>query len=485
MNIIALFESISLDKSKIGSFSKEDFIQIEKQLVAEKEINSQIEDTDITSLLKALQTQAEEFQSVSNNRVLYNFFAKKEYSREHFSTEYSFVEIEKAKSFVQLYFGEELNLFFNQNIETNSFAEISSLAEAQNYLPDSLNATLKQHSLDKIEDAITILKPPFGNLSKVLYIKDRYFFIFLNHIKDQEIEQKIKELSDSITSIYKHDNNSELANATYTAMSNYSAHDNYFSQKIKSNKDSADKKFEAHIPKKRNLTWVYVVVGLFVLLRVFLFFNTHNFSDFSIDNKTYDDEVEYKPEPRKIDRYYTNMKFVIDSFQVFLADYKATEIKQMTQDVSLKTGENPFQTFYENEPTGESTNFIKVKNNTIFDMVLLENAVLYDSIKMPRTAHFIKSGDVLEINFNSADAKTIFNVYLGNKWATFQTNSKHLFIRNHSIVEYRFSQLIPGAKEIMKTDYSFVNDAVISYSKGGLNINSKNAKVNPIEKWKE
>ncbi|QBZ97169.1 hypothetical protein [Flavobacterium sangjuense] len=485
MNIIALLELISLDKSKIGKFSRVEFTQIKKQLVAEKETNQEIRDSDTAKLLKALKSDPESFLAVLNNRILFNFFTKKDYPRTYFLNELDAIDTEKVKTFVQLFLSEELAAFFYQNLGADKFNEISHLAAAINYFPDSLNFVLSQHALDKLDNAIAILKPPYGNFYKVLYIKDGHFFSFLNHIKNQEIEQKIKDLLDSVTTIYNQDQNSELVSKTYLAMNNYTALDDDFSQKIKRNKDIAETKFEAYIPKKKNLTWVYLVVGFFVFIRIIVFFNSFNFDNYSNDDVTYDDETVYKPEPRKIDRYYANMHFIIDSFQVFLADFKPSEIRQMSQDIILKTGENPFQTFYQNEPAGESSNFIKVKNNTGYDMVLLENAVLYDTIKIPRTAHFIKAGDALEINFNRADAKTIFNMYLGKKWATFQTDSNHLFIRNHSIVEYRFSELIPTAKEILKTDYSLVNDAVISYSNGGLDIDSENARINPINEFKE
>ena len=482
MNITALFDSISLDKARIGNFLKGDISQIKKQLLAQKEINSEITDSDIAALLKALKSNPASFEVVLNNRILFNFFAKKDYPRKYFRTELDFVEIRKVKSFVDVFLANELKVFFTQNLEANKFSAISHLAEAQHYFPDSLNDSLKNYSLSKLNDAITILKPTYGNISKVLYIKDSHFFTFLNHIKDDEIEQKIMDLSLVITEFCKQDQNSELANKTFLAMNEYHAFDDDFAQKIAKNKDIADTKFEAYIPKKRNLTWVYVTVGFFVFIRIVFFVNTINFNKYTNDNVTYDEEIDYKTksEAKKIDRYYTNMKFTIDSFRIFLADYKKLEIKQITQDISLKTGENPFQTFYQNEPAGESNNFIKVKNNTGYDMVLLENTVLYDSIKMPQSAHYIKTGDILEINFKHFETKTVFNLYLGKKWATFQTNSKHLFIRNHSIVEYRFSELIPAAMDILKTDYSFQNDATISYSKSGLNIDSKNTKINPL-----
>lgn len=130
------------------------------------------------------------------------------------------------------------------------------------------------------------------------------------------------------------------------------------------------------------------------------------------DYENYDD-YETQSEPRKLDRYYTDMKFKIDSFRIFLAEYNKDQIKRLTKISNIKTGENPFETFYENQPTGESGNNIRIQNSSDYDMLLLENAVLYDSIKIPRTAHFIKAGDFLYINFNSEEAKTIFNVYLG------------------------------------------------------------------------
>ncbi|WP_445453343.1 hypothetical protein [Flavobacterium sp. 25HG05S-40] len=486
MNSIALLELIALDKSKIGNFSKEEYTQIKKELVAQKETHPEIEDSDITQLLKILKTHSEAFQVILNNRILFNFFAKKEYPRSYFINEIPAVETEKVKAFVQNFFTEELNTFFIQNFETNKFEELELLVESKDYFPDHLIFTLRQHVLDKLDDAITALKPPYGNLSRVLYIKNSSFFTFLSSIKNEEIEQKVKQLLETVTAIYKMDYSSELANRTFAAMNNYVAFDSDFTQKIKSNKNISDANFGTHIPKRRNLTWVYIVVGLFVFIRVVVFFSTNNFNNFETnDDVVYEDEIEYTPEPRQLDRYYTNMKFNIDSFMVFLAEYKASDIKQMTQDVSLKTGENPFETFYENPPTGDSNHFITVTNKTKYDMVLLENTVMYDSIKMPRSAHYVKAGEHLEINFNSDYSQTIFNIYLGKKWATFQTKSNHLFIRNHSIVEYRFSELVPSAKEILHTDYGFLNDAVIFYSNDGLDIESPGATINPLSQNRE
>lgn len=183
MNIIALLESISLDKSKIGNYSREEFTQIKKQLIAEKGTNQEIQDSDIAKLLKALKSDPESFQAVLNNRILFNFFAKKEYPRQNFSDAFAFVETEKVKSFIQLFLSEELAMFFNQNLELDKFNEIGHLAAAVKYFPDSLDFALHQHALDKLDNAIAILKPPYGNMFTILYIKDGHFFTFFKSYK--------------------------------------------------------------------------------------------------------------------------------------------------------------------------------------------------------------------------------------------------------------------------------------------------------------
>lgn len=484
MNIIALMDLIPVDKTRITSLEKADFTQIKKVLVELQETNPEILDADITQLLKALKSHPEAFQAVMNDRTLFNFFANKNLARKQFVSDANPVETEKIKAFVKLFFGEELNAILIESVEANKFNDISILAEAHNHFPDNLTFAIRQHLLDKLDDAINAIEPPYGNFSKILYIKDAHFFALLNNIKDDEIEQKISELFDAVLKFHNQDSNSELANKTFLAMNSYNPIDTEFSKRIKSKKELADTKFDAHKLKRRNLTWVYVLVGFVVFVRVVYFFATFKSNnDFdTYDDVTYDEEI-YEEPPRTIDKYYTNMKYSIDSFQVFLTSYKDSEIKLLKQDVSLKTGENPFQTFYQNEPTGDSNNFIEVTNNTGYDMVLLENAVLYDSIKMPRSAHFIKAGDRLEVNFNSSYTETIFNVYLGKKWATFQTvANKNLFIRNGSIIEYRFSQLIPAANEILHTDYNLINDAVVSYSNGSLKVNSSGVRINPLSK---
>jgi hypothetical protein len=468
MNIIEIASLLSVETTQIGSFTKADFAEMESRLEIERQNHPNLTDESISIFLMALKKQPKPFQTVMNNRALFNFFAQKNYSKKQFQAETEDQDTAVIKAFVQTFLANSLNPFVFDKIQANDFQEIASLMEAHDLLPDSISERIFFYAKEKLDLANNTLKPPFGDFSKILFIKDANFYTFLNGLKNQELEEKFKTFFNTVMNLYIADKTSELAKRTFTAMKNYEALDEQLSKNIGTLKESAEINYKPFAVNRRKYYWIYAVVGLFILIRVSFFI-----SDISEMNNQYDDyenydDYETQSEPRKLDRYYTDMKFKIDSFRIFLAEYNKEQIKRLTKISEIKTGENPFETFYENQPTGESGNNIRVQNSSNYDMLLLENAVLYDSIKIPRTAHFIKAGDFLYINFNSEEAKTIFNVYLGKKLATFQTESNHLFVRNGSVVEYRFSELAPSAKAILAEDHIFETDVKLNYSNGGL-----------------
>ncbi|NNT71003.1 hypothetical protein HKT18_02125 [Flavobacterium sp. IMCC34852] len=468
MNIIQIATLLSVDVTQFGSLTKADFTEMESRLEQEKLNHSNLTDHSIAQFFKALKKHAQPFQAVMNNRALFNFFAQKNYSKKQFPTAVEVQDTTAIKAFIQTFLIEELNPFVLDKIQANEFQEIALLVEAHEFLPDEMANLIYFFAKEKLDLANRTLKPPFGDFSKILYVKDAHFFIFLNGLKNEELEEKIKLFFTTVMNMYMADKTSELAKQTFTAMKNYDALDDQLSKNIGTLKESAEINYKPFAVNRKKYYWIYAVVGLFILIRVSLFI-----SDISEMNNQYDDyenydDYETESEPRKLDRYYTDMKFKIDSFRTFLVDYNQDQIKRLTKISDIKTGQNPFETFYENQPTGESGNNIRIQNSSDYDMLLLENAVLYDSIKIPRTAHYIKAGDFLYVNFNSEEAKTIFNVYLGKKLATFQTESNHLFVRGGSVVEYRFSELAPRAKAILAEDHIFENDVKLNYKNGGL-----------------
>ena len=475
MNIIEVATLLSVEALKIGLYTKEDLAAMNARLQTEKEHNPNLTDELVKQFLKAigLKKNAPSFQAVMNNRALFNFFGKKNHSKKQFPELESVENKDNVKVFIASFLMEELNPFVVDKIIANDFQPIAQLMEAHELLPDSISEWAYFYANEKLDLANQTLQPPFGDFSKVLFIKDAHFFTFLDGLKNQALEEKVKVLFTTVMNMYIADKTSELSKRTFTAMKNYQAIDATLSKNIGMLKESAEINYKPFAVNRKKYYWIYAVVGLFVAIRVWIFIGDISQMNTQYDNyETYDD-YETQSEPRQIDRYYTDMKFKIDSFRVFLADYNHDQIRRLTKISNIKTGQNPFETFYQNQPTGDSNNFLKVSNTSNYDMVLLENAVLYDSIKIPRTAHFIKAGESVEVNFNNEETKTVFNVYMGKKLATFQTESNHLFIRNGSVVEYRFSELIPNVKEVMAVDYLFKNDAKINFINGHLRVDSK------------
>lgn len=468
MNIIEIATLLSIETSKIGLFTEQDFAEMANKLEVEKRKHSNLTEEDISAFFDALKHHSKPFQAVWNNRSLFNFFAKKNLSKKQFQEETLIESNRDVRIFIKTYLLDELQPLVIDKIKADNFQEIGLLSEANNLLPDEISEKMFFYASEKLDLANATLKPPFGDFSKILFIKDANFFTFLNGLKNEAIEEKVKALFTTVMNMFIADKSSELAKRTFTAMKNYQALDEQLSKNIGMLKESAEINYKPFAVNRKKYYWIYAVVGLFIVIRVSMFISDISEMNTQYDNYENYDNYETESEPRKLDRYYTDMRFKIDSFRIFLADYNQAQIKRLTKLSDIKTGQNPFETFYENQPTGESSNYLKVRNTSNYDMVLLENAVLYDTIKIPRTAHFIKAGESVEVNFNNAEAKTIFNVYMGKKLATFQTESNHLFIRNGSIIEYRFSELIPNAKTILEEDHIFETDVNLKYQNGEL-----------------
>ena len=464
MNVIKIADLLSIETIKIDSFTETDFADMINRLQSEKAKNHLLTEESITAFLNALKNHPKSFQEVMSHRVLVNFFAEKNYSRKHFGNESKFQSNRETRIFIETFLLTELNSFLFQKMAKNHFEAICELTEVKDFFPLSVSERLVGELHQKLEQATIILRPPTGDFSKITYINDRHFYVLLNAFRSLALEEKVKEVFTAVKNIYYKDEQSEIARSTFAAMKSYNAFDLNLQEQISRFKNEIEENLNLLSEKKTKQHQLYRVIGaLAVVIISVLIYHLFDYYEPIEENN-----VEYHSEPKKLDRYYTDMKFKIDSFRVFLTDYNPDEIRTLTAINDIKTGENPFETLYQNWPTGESTNNIRIENKTGYDVLVLENAVLYDSVKIPRTAHFIKSGDYLYVHFNRQDAKNIFNIYLGKKLATFQTKSNHLFIRNRSIVEYRFSELAPNASKILRKDYPADFDMVLKYDDGYL-----------------
>ncbi len=483
MNIIELFEALNIDRTKVSSFTSEEIIRIEKQVNIEKKLNPNIETKVCSDLIEALRAFPEEFLFLLDNRILFNFFAKKNYSRNSFPLVNIPISNDRVSLFISQFLEEELTLFFDKSLMENKFEEMDFLLEMKAYFPEELIYNVHKKALGKIEFAVTLLRVNPREIGQIPYVQTKSFYKFLKQLRTIELDDKLKLLLNELVKLYNINKKSEFATISMIEMSNYEAYDDSFSTTIQHNKRVVESNRGLFSSKgSSGIPWSVVAGLVFVLVRIIV--AVGNSGSNSSSNSYYDYNQIQNQQSGLLDTYYTDMKYRIDSFHVFLTDFNPKEIKQLKVIDTIKTGQNPFQTFYKRLPQGESSNTKKIKNSTKYDIVVLENAIVYDSIKTPIAAYFVKSGETLEVA--GIQTYTVFNFYLGKKLASFQTASNHLFIRNNSIVEYRFSELSPNTKKIIKNDYRIGSDVVIKMNAGQLQINSKESKeIQPINPPKE
>lgn len=157
MNIIQLFEILQLDKDKSLQFTSDEIIRIEKQVNVEKRINPEIDVNVASNLIDALKNYPNEFQFISNNRVLYNFFAKADLPRDKFPKENSNISNENVRHFISLFLMEDINLFFDQKMTQNKFEEMELFLANKDYFPEDVLFKLGKKALGKVDFALSAL----------------------------------------------------------------------------------------------------------------------------------------------------------------------------------------------------------------------------------------------------------------------------------------------------------------------------------------
>lgn len=481
MNIIELFENLNINKEKTLHFTPDEIIRIEKQINVEKKLNPDVDVNVASNLVDALRNYPEEFQFIANDRILYNFFSKKSYYRDHFPKENIEIDNEKVKSFIGKFLEEDLALFFDRKLTENKFEEMHDLLRYKDFFLEDILYKVAKKGEGKLDLALSNLHSENVNYSKILYIKEVYFYVFLSHFSTLELDDKVKSLLNVVVDIYNVDKRSDFAGTTMISMSNYTAFDDDLAETLEGNKkvvqSNINGRTETSSGSSSGFSWKTFLIVIFILLKVALIGNRCSSNDsssnydYNQNNDTYDN-VTSASEKRTIDEYYTEWHSKIDTFKTFLTHYDRDIIANVSYNDSIKSGENPFESFYECKNVSQSNNFLKFTNTTNYDVIVLENSVAYDTIKVPRQAYFIKakqSADVDIMNNNGA----IFNFYVGKKLGSFHNQNEKLYVRNHSVVEPRFSELIKNAREIIDVDYTFGNDDVtLSIENGQFVANS-------------
>ncbi len=475
MNIIELLDQQYLGNTVANQLNDIDFAAILHQIEVDKITNSMVDTYLLSQLTLAITNYKEELRFILNDTILFNFFSKKEIPNNGFPAKSNPLNEDKIKSFIRVFLSQELVLFLDQNRSQDNFEKLVQLIPIYQYFPEEIILQLQQKSYDKIEFAIQTLSSPNNDLSKILYLKKTSFYDFLSHFSCAELDDKITLLLDKVLEVFMINKKSEFAGTTIVSMYNYNPTRADLLEKIKKNRNLVYDERTSSGGSTSRYSWKAAIIVLLVLVRlVFLVIKlSSNHSRNTYDNhESIAIDTIIEESPKKLDPYYVNMQRKIDSFQVFLVDYNKEEIQYAKYNDTIKTGENPFENVYKNSSLPSNGSPVFFKNKTQYDVILFENPLAFDSIKMPGRAYFIKSGSTFKLDDVPLQLHRVYNFYIGKKLASFVTHSRHIFVRNQSVMEPRFTELLPDSKAILKKDYQFDSNVTIKENKGKISITS-------------
>ncbi|MDQ6469922.1 hypothetical protein RB619_04635 [Flavobacterium sp. LHD-80] len=245
MNIIELFENAGIYKENLRDFSPEDIEKARRQFEIERSGNSNLQPDLGDNLVLAMTNFAGQLLFISNNRILYNFFSKKNYSRNRFSSDYT-VSSSKAdvQAFIDKFLSKDLDSILDQLIEQNRFDNIDDLLEVKEYLPENSLENLSKKLSEKLDFAANSIN---GSLQlndinrTVEFLKYRSFYVLVSHFRSAEKDEKIKTVYNKVYNL--HSNSAvrhELMNPMISSLVNYNAVNFELNNLFRKNKDALD-----------------------------------------------------------------------------------------------------------------------------------------------------------------------------------------------------------------------------------------------------
>jgi hypothetical protein len=277
MNIIELFEYSGIYSENLRGFTPEDVIKVKKQFDIEQSQNQSINRDVADNLILAINENPRELLFISNNRILYNFFSGKNYSRNRFSSDNSVsVSAEAIQLFIKKYLEKDLDSFFDKSLENNKFESIDDLLIVKEYLPQSLIDTLGTKLSDKLDAILdkmssdTSLRDSFSSIS---FVQQKSFYDLASHFRSEEMDAKIKAIINKVSSPHvdqriKH----QILNPVMTSMANYKPVDIGFANLLVANRNMvyAETESVSNSSSGGMSPWTYVVIGIIVLRLILL-----------------------------------------------------------------------------------------------------------------------------------------------------------------------------------------------------------------------
>lgn len=277
MNIIELFEYSGIYSEALRGFTPEDVIKVKKQFDIEQAQNPSINRDVADNLILAMNENSRELLFISNNRILYNFFAGKNYSRNRFSSDNAVsASAESIHFFIKKFLEKDLNSFFDQSLNNNKFESIDDLLMVKEYLPQSLIDTLGlklSNKLDVILDKMNSDPSLRDSFSLIFFIQQKSFYDLASHFRSAEMDQKIKIIYSKVSSpLVDQSIKNQLLHPVMTAMANYKPIDFNLANLLTANRNQVYAETESvsdHGGSGGMSPWSYVVI-IIIILRLIL-----------------------------------------------------------------------------------------------------------------------------------------------------------------------------------------------------------------------
>lgn len=239
MNIIELFEELKIDKSNILLFSPEDIIRVEKQVNVEKRINPDIDVNVANNLILALKDYRQELYFIVSNRILYNLFSKKNYSRHNFPSPQREYDSEKIQSFINQFLNDDLVLFFDQNLSQNKFDFINDIFDFKDCFPEDALFQLNKKLNGKVDSIlVNLTQNNSQNMPAIVYVQYRSFYVLLSYFSSIEMDDKIRSLVSIVSERYNANRLSDFYMTCISSMQGYVAYDPSLTDVLVSNREA-------------------------------------------------------------------------------------------------------------------------------------------------------------------------------------------------------------------------------------------------------
>lgn len=237
MNIIELFENATIYKEGKTELTFDDTILVKKQFEIEKNQNPNLDSKVANDLILAINDHPKTLNFIVNNRVLYNFFSNKEYSRNRFTPQTETPE--NVKIFIDKFLSKDLESILLNKFSENKFEYLDDfLSASKDYLPQNALAKLQQLLSEKLDFVCTQLNQ-ISDYAALVFIKQRSFYDLLSHFSSPENDIKVRAIYDKM--MFSNDMmlKTQFETPFTMAIANYKATDNNLTNLLKSSKEQS------------------------------------------------------------------------------------------------------------------------------------------------------------------------------------------------------------------------------------------------------